>query len=266
MLILMSMFVSAAAMSLTSSIITPNSDGTISATLTLKADSASLSPRIIEIQPRAGKCSSLYLSFMSFVSGQKVCDAGHPQNVHRVVTLNPNEQVTITLVTPKMPSGNYCIVGVSADSCCNANPNCVALTPFNWGMKLKDVTLTSGVVQGCGDHACTGSETYGTCPADCTSFCGDTFCAAAKGEDKTWCGDCGWIETKCGDGVCDPANGESAISCFKDCPAPIPPPCTGASCDITPKTQGAGGITSTQIALIIAGLAVLGGGIWYLRK
>ncbi len=77
----------------------------------------------------------------------------------------------------------------------------------------------------CGDGACNGTETPGSCPADCASDpCGNGVCD--QGESATTCPlDCS--AGACGDLVCGP--GESFATCPSDC-AP-PNPCGDGFCD-----------------------------------
>lgn len=65
----------------------------------------------------------------------------------------------------------------------------------------------------CGDSICATTETFATCPADCTLLtCGDGTCGG--GEDFTSCpADCG----NCGNGVCEESLGETATNCAIDC-------------------------------------------------
>ncbi len=70
----------------------------------------------------------------------------------------------------------------------------------------------------CGDGACSGGESCGTCPGDCgrcapAAWCGDGACSG--GESCGTCpGDCGRCSV-CGDGLCDAL--EDSWSCPADC-------------------------------------------------
>ncbi|MBI5066511.1 hypothetical protein HZA97_09865 [Candidatus Woesearchaeota archaeon] len=88
----------------------------------------------------------------------------------------------------------------------------------------------------CGDGTCDFSETYISCPQDCTAkvvppvsqlVCGDGVCDPREADATNpklaqyLCSqDCQVI---CGDQVCDGANGESWQTCVADCPKPSPP-------------------------------------------
>lgn len=74
----------------------------------------------------------------------------------------------------------------------------------------------------CGDGACDGGETPGTCPADCEDgapICGDGVCEVGETPDDC-AADCDDGGPVCGDGTCD--EGEA---CAADCD-----PCGGAPC------------------------------------
>jgi hypothetical protein len=103
-------------------------------------------------------------------------------------------------------------------------------------------------VGGCGDGVCEGSESFGTCAADCK--CGNNACD--NGETPSTCpGDCGTCGngacdagetarscaqdcTRCGDGIC--SGGESCSSCAGDCGACPVPTCSGALATPTATT------------------------------
>jgi len=70
--------------------------------------------------------------------------------------------------------------------------------------------------QNCGDGQCSGAETCFTCAQDCGKCCGDGTCG--DGESCTNCvDDCGPCTGECGDGVCNPAEDETQMTCPADC-------------------------------------------------
>ncbi len=93
----------------------------------------------------------------------------------------------------------------------------------------------AGVESVCGDGWCDfRSENYDNCPADCSApggggRCGDGNCEPAQGENSITCPlDCsGGGLGICGDGICNPAIGENATNCYADCGGTAPTPTPG---------------------------------------
>ena len=78
---------------------------------------------------------------------------------------------------------------------------------------------------GCGGCACESC----VCNLDafCCQFAWDGICVA---ECETDCGGCGGGPENCGDGFCDPADGETCSSCMSDCGCPPSQTCQGGAC------------------------------------
>ncbi len=121
----------------------------------------------------------------------------------------------------------------------------------------------------CGDGECNGEETCTTCKDDCGECapeCGDGVCSAD--EDCETCEeDC---DCSCGDGICfedEEGNGESCLSCEKDC-GKCPPKCETCEppCDEEDsELEVSGGVTSCSASPLtgapapFAGLLLMGG-------
>jgi len=190
--------------------------GELIAQLTIKNIGSQSGDVLIEIQPRQGACQNPLTAFLfSYVTPQDTCDYNYPYNVHVVIKdLAPNEQKTVTLRTPKMPSGTYCVVGVSTDSCCTTNPNCVALTPFEWGKELQTITVSGNDNPKCGNHICEPNEDEKICPEDC-KWCGNGYCNPIWENSQNCPADCGG-GGRCGDGYCN-STSENWQNCPADC-------------------------------------------------
>jgi hypothetical protein len=171
------------------------STGAIKADIVLRNDGSATIPKfLVEIQPRSGTCG---LGGLSWISSQDTCNPKYPQNVHVFVNdMKPGETATVALITPPMPDGKYCVVGLTVDKCCvdaNGNPvspDCVATNPYFFGSELKWITVDMGIPQECSDGYCTGTENPISCPQDCKGYCGDGYCQPGIGETADWCGDC----------------------------------------------------------------------------
>jgi len=96
----------------------------------------------------------------------------------------------------------------------------------------------------CGDSSCNGTETCGSCSADCgacPAFCGDSSCNGNEtcGSCETDCGACPVIPPapSCGNGICD--EGEACDTCSVDCGicpgGSAPPSCGNETCDSNEK-------------------------------
>jgi hypothetical protein len=117
--------------------------------------------------------------------------------------------------------GTFISTGVCGDFACDGSETC--------GTCPGDCGPCSAV---CGDFACDGGETCSSCPGDCGScggaFCGDLSCNGS--ETCSSCpGDCGSCAPVCGDLTCD--GGETCSTCPGDCGTCAPPVCGDLACN-----------------------------------
>ena len=111
-----------------------------------------------------------------------------------------------------------CFDGACRAACDPAVPSCASGVcndlSGGYGLPAKSV---GACAPGCGDGACSASETCGSCPTDCgdCDVCGDDACSGLE-SCGTCPGDCG-LCPGCGNGLCEP--GETCSGCAQDCGA-----------------------------------------------
>ena len=225
---------------------------------------------IVELRPEAGSCNS----FSTVALSTNTCDAANPSNVYaQVDNILPGKTTKIFLKTPPLPSGKYCSILTSVDSCCVRRVlpgadlqtlDCNAVSPFGWSTKLGEVTVPGTKTAVCGDGVCIGGEHPGNCAADCgtTGYYGDGFCSAQENPRQEPA--CALIENAieanpadiydsiCNkNNVCEPIAGESNNNCPFDCLV---------------SNSGNSIYGSLSIILIILSVLAIGGIIFVSRK
>lgn len=242
--------------------------GKILTVVTLKNFGDAVAPPFIyEAQP-------LGVASFSTVSAQGVCLNSHPENQYRSIKLlQPNEQITFTIESPKLVKAIYDVYGVSFSNCCFIDGTAVACSPVQpyapSGHKKLGSVMNSGGPKPptviCGDNICNTPENVNSCAQDCKGYCGDAVCNAANNENTQNCPqDCGFPPNHCGNNQCEPQYGESQQTCATDCRITPPPVCPQgqqlcsdnvcrADCTVAPGTTN---------PLLIAGgvMLVLGAG------
>jgi len=138
---------------------TASSLGGVKASIGLKnfGDTAS-DPFLVEMQIRSGKCSDITNQPFSFVGSQSACNNQYPTYVHRPMSLYSGATANFVLSTNGvLPAGDYCLVMVSADSCCNSNPSCQKTSLYGWGSKYLDIVMGESFFEqviSCGNGRC----------------------------------------------------------------------------------------------------------------